>query len=67
MEIYLVAFGKIVGKLWNCGMIVISMIFGLVGNLYDVDDTCELCEGRIKTVKNAWNWKKKEIKYSNEK
>ena len=39
-------------------MIVISMIFGLVGNLYDVDDTCELCEGRIKTVKNAWNGKK---------
>ena len=28
----------IVGKFWNCGMIVIRMIFGLVGNLCDIGD-----------------------------
>ena len=33
---------EIIGKLWNCGMIVISMIFRLVGNLCDIiGDTCE--------------------------
>ena len=29
----------VVGKLWNCGMIVISMIFRLVENLCDIGDT----------------------------
>ena len=31
----------IIGKLWNCGMIIISIIFGLVGNLCDIGDSCE--------------------------
>ena len=30
-----------IGKFWNFGMIVLSIIFGLVGNLCNIGDTCE--------------------------
>ena len=53
LKIYLVVFGNfimekiIIFDYWDCwkimefGMIVISMIFGLVGILFDICDTCE--------------------------
>ena len=63
----------VVGKLWNFGMIVISIIFGLVGNfLFDIvifaNNIIDLSafhlhhgcvKEKIKIEKSAWNEKKK--------